>query len=275
MTRRAIAWAKKASNDPAFSRIESGRGQKTRRSTASSALEMAASMVLGRIRNSNDLQAMLRALVAAPEEVRREFLEWLGDSRFMLRGVFGQAELLEFDRGEPRWQDVVTAVQHLFQVAIGLNLIHVARLCAGEIVKIIAGPLNNPAQALDELTKIEHEIGTDPLVSCARAHALFRAAHYDRALDLWQTVLPDSGDPADLQSSDEARYAAMAAAALGRYKDAKHWLLWARERLSEEYFGLSRAVLAVDAAFASWKAFEDMEACRLLRLGIRELAAHA
>lgn len=271
-TKRAVSWAKEASKEPAFSHSDRLYRGKKRRSKASSALELAASMVLGRVRSSRDLQDMLSALSTVSNETQREFLEWLAEPRFMLRGVFGQLEIAEFDRTPPRWEDVVTAVRQLYQVAVELNLIQIARLCASQIVKIMAGPLNNPTGALDELTRIEQEVGSDAISASARAYALFRAKNYNGARSLWCETLPClQDDSSDLQPSDEARYAAMAAAALGDYEDAKKWLMWARERLSEEDFLLSRAVLAIDAAFASWKSLDDAEACRLLGMGIREL----
>lgn len=271
-TKRALVWAEGANREPAFASMRKAHRGRVSRSAVSSVLEFAASMVLGRIRNSDDLRAMLDALSTAPDVVQREFLEWLGETRFMLRGMFGHLEVAEFDRAQPRWQDVVAAVQHLYQVSINLSLIQIARLCASEIVKISAGPLNNPTEALEQLTKVEQQIGRDALSVCARAHALFLAKDYAGALELWRSALPQlQGEPSDLQPSEDARYAAMAASTLRKYEDARDWLIWARERLSEEHFSLSRAVLAVDAAFACWKASDNNEACRLLRIGIREL----
>ncbi len=219
---------------------------------------MAAALVLGHITSYEDLDNFVTVLNEATLDAQRQFLAWLADRVHMLRGLFGALQVAEFNRDRPRWDALAASVQRFYDLLRNAGLNDVAAHAADQVVRLQADQLRDPDRALALVDAAEALYPGRPELLSARAFVQFQKHEYESALEMWGRALPDLPKAReDLQPSQDARLAGIAASKLQRLADAERWLSWASTRLSKRFFDVPRVVYGFDAAFAAWKDRRD------------------
>ena len=210
----------------------------------------------------DELQPETRGLLLA------DFEDDSVDARILIGGVW----LSEANRKNPDWRRCLHVFDKVIEKTIAWGYPHIAAAAAKGKAIIHDEKLGTPDTAHRVLQDVASRVGTLPVIVEEQAMVYFRQKHYQKALNIYERLLPEWSPPSEqlnIGPLEEYRRAAICAASLGDWKKAAIFLEEGAKRTqkienTERYIGLY-----ADAGFVQFKAGNMLESIKLLNLALQ------
>jgi hypothetical protein len=228
-----------------------------------------------RIPSVPDLQRAFDTLDAVTPALRAALLDDVSDMPGDAGYIVNHAWLEESKRSTPDWPAHHNAYARMADQAQRWGNRDLSLRCHIVRGMILDEYLNDPAAALQVLDDTEKTLGADPALDRARAKIFYRRKDYEAALRLFRKNAGqmDLRDP--LARAYSLREAAISAAELGEWTEAREWFAAARQGASGAVSAnvkLMAIGLRADEALAAYKAGDITAALQGLDTALDEIA---
>ncbi len=211
----------------------------------------------------DELDSKMRALILA------DFKADSIDSRILIDNVWFAEANLE----NPDWTRCLQVFDRVIERSLAWGYPHIAAASARGKAIIHDEYLHTPGDAYEVLQDILSKLGPLPVIEEEQAVVHFHQKHYNKALDIYERLLPNWHPPSEklnIGPLEEYHRAAICAAHLNDWEKAATFFengakIVQRIENTERYIGLY-----ADAGFAQFKAGNMVDSIRLLNLALQK-----
>lgn len=210
--------------------------------------------VIIRCRSVNDLDELLTSLESLPETSRNEILALLmtetDHSEVLINNVF----LDELNSGSPQWNRLIVVLERTIDLGLSWNVKSLATAGYRTIAVIQDEQQNKSNDALKTLQKAEKNFGFQhPFLGNEKAIILYNQKHYQKALKLWEKILPKWPEKTVFLPIFHLPYVEDCAAKLDRWEKVKEIALQGKKLAIQYGYPVMALGFQADYGFALWK----------------------
>jgi len=236
------------------------------------ALDGIGGIVIGSIRNTDDLRAVVDKLSTIDEALSRTFVGWSDDTGLIWRGVAATLIVSEADKESPNFIRLIEVLSDFATLLRRLNVVPFAAQVVVSAAVVYAERLGDVTAADDLIDGSVKQLGLDAYLTRAKAVVRLAAEDWDAALALFKAsfkAIERSSD--DVELPLDMRLAANAAGNIERFDEARELMEGAARLLESTRQPTMAAGMLMDAALAAWRAGADVVAFKLAEEAIRDL----
>jgi hypothetical protein len=236
------------------------------------ALDGIGGIVIGSIRNTDDLRSVVTKLGTIDEALARTIVEWSDDTGLIWRGVAATLIVSEADQESPNFIRLIEVLREFAALLVRLSIAPFAAQVVVSAAVICAERLGDVAAADDLIDSSVKQLELDAYLTRAKAVVRLAAEDWDAALALFKesfTAIKRTSD--DVELPLDMRLAANAAGNVERFDEARELMEGAAALLESTRQPTMAAGMLMDAAFAAWRAGADVVAFKLADEAIRVL----